>query len=274
MKDLICGCFNNYRPESLALIVNSIEMSGFTGDKLAFIYGNGQNENDSAAYLLSKGWIVERKDQFTKLIVVCRFREMANYLASHLGKYRYIISVDMGDVYFQSNPTDFLNVHMPVGKHILVGSEGLYYKDETAWGRDNMLQSFPEYGPHMMNEIIMNAGTVAADAVIAIPLFTRVFEMSMLSPVGNPDQAALNIVLRRDFPTETFFSTMKDGWAIQFGTIGPNKHSYFGHALLERNYSIKDGYVYNEVGNKFCIVHQYNWMPGMFDQIKGNYNVK
>jgi hypothetical protein len=271
MKDLIVGCFNRFSVGALQPWANSIERCGFTGDKLVIVYGHEKNEEEAVKHFHNRSWLVKHMDTFTKLIVVCRFRDIADFLSQNEGKYRYVISTDAGDVVFQSNPSVFLEENMQ-GKEILVGSECIRYKDETSWGCKNLYQSFPIEAPYVVNHVIMNAGTIAATAQMAIPLFRRIFEMSMNSPVGNPDQAALNVCLRLYDADKTRFMDMADGWAMQLNTVAnPDLLRVFGSSLTEREFYFRDGLGYVAGNVKAVIVHQYNHVPGLWEEMKRHY---
>lgn len=266
-KDLIIGCFNRYDSDHLKPWVNSIKKSGFSGDCLAIIYGN---ENKSEDYLKNNGFIIRKVQDYSKSIVVDRFNDMSSYLQSVSEKYRYIISTDVGDVVFQTNPSIFLESRL-VDKNILVGSECVLYKDET-WGRDNMLSSYPEKAISMMNKVIYNAGTIAVKSETAVNFFKDIYNLSMTTEVSNPDQAAMNILIQSKYFNETYFSSLKDGWAIQCGTVAdPIKLMQYGHLLIENKFAFFDGICYNEDNKKTCLVHQYNRVPNIYFSVRKNY---
>lgn len=269
--DLIVGCFNRYSPSALKPWVESIAKSGFAGHKLALIYGTGDTEKASAEYLTKHGFEVVVKESFTKSIVVDRFRDIASYLSTHLGVYDNVISTDVGDVVFQTNPSEFLASRLIGDKQILVGSECVKYKDET-WGIENMRMSFPNYASMMMEKVIYNAGTVAVKATTAIPFFMDIFNLSMTTSVYNPDQAALNLLIQTKYNSSTYFSSMEDGWSIQCGTVtDPVRLGEYGSLLLEKEHEFIDGIGYNRLNNRVCLVHQYNRVPWLVDTIKNLY---
>jgi hypothetical protein len=269
--DIIVGCFNRYSPSALKPWVQSIAKSGFSGHKLALIYGNGEAEKSSAEYLTKHGFEVVAKESFLKSIVVDRFRDIASYLSSHVGVYDNVISTDVGDVVFQTNPSEFLATRLIGDKQILVGSECVRYKDET-WGRENMRMSFPNYSSMMMDKVIYNAGTVAVKSTTAIQFFTDIFNLSMATPVYNPDQAALNLLIQTKYHDNTYFSSMEDGWSIQCGTVtDPTRLAEYGSLLVENEHKFVDGVGYNRLGNRVCLVHQYNRVPLLVDVVKNLY---
>lgn len=270
MKDIIIGCFNSYLPENIKPWVNSIKKSGFNGDLLAIIYGNGSAEQQSSAYLKNNEFQVVSIPNFTKSIVVDRFRDMAIYLHKNRAKYRYVIATDVGDIVFQTNPSKFLESNL-TDKDILVGSECVFYRDET-WGRQNMRMSYPAQADMMMDKLIYNAGSIAAKVDAAIDLFVDIYNMSITTSVYNPDQAAMNILVHTKYIDKTNLCSMKQGWSIQCGTVAdPNRLKEYGHLLTENEFRFDAGVGYNVSGDKVCLVHQYNRVPNLVDTVRSLY---
>jgi hypothetical protein len=132
--------------------------------------------------------------------------------------------------------------------------------------------SYPQYADGMMDKPIFNAGSIAAKADVAINLFADIYNMSMSTPVYNPDQAAMNVLVHSKYNDRTYFSTMKDGWSIQCGTVAdPSRLKEYGDLLLEKQFNFVDGIGYNESGDKVCLVHQYNRVPSLVDVVKSLY---
>jgi hypothetical protein len=270
VKDIIIGCFNSYRPTQLQPWVNSIARSGFTGHCLAIIYGTTPAEVESMQYLQSEGFEVLSIPHFSKSIVVDRFKDAALYLHANRGKYRYVIATDVGDVVFQTNPSEFLETRLQ-DKDLLVGSECILYKDET-WGRQNIRMSYPSHADMMMDKVIYNAGSLAGKADVVTDLFVDIYNMSIETPVYNPDQAAMNVLVQTKYKDRTYFSSMKDGWSIQCGTVAdPNRLSEYGNLLLETKFEFVDVVGYNENDLKVCLIHQYNRVPTLNEKIKSKY---
>ena len=71
---------------------------------------------------------------------MARFLSIYDFLKNTWQNYNHIVTTDVKDVYFQTNPFEALKGHK-----LVVATEGLKYKDEP-WGRDNLLQS---YGPYV-----------------------------------------------------------------------------------------------------------------------------
>jgi hypothetical protein len=257
MKDLIVGAFLGYLPPSLVPWVNSIRRSGFSGDKLALVYGLDVRADFAADFLQAEGFIVERPGPYPASIVVERFRDIVRFLDAHPGLYRHVIATDVGDVVFQREPSPFLEARLRDGKEILVGSECVRFADQP-WGRDNLLRSFPDEAHAHLDDIIYNAGVIAATAPAARELFAAIYAKSISSPIANPDQAALNLLLQGPFKPRTVFASLADGWALHCGTTlssdaGTELHQLF----VEPAGEIRRGVGYTPAGDPVCILHQY-----------------
>ena len=121
MKDLVIGAITGYNFDAIEPWVNSLERSGFDGDKAMLCYNISF---DVANELSKRGFKVfgfeqneeDRLLEYTKPgfnVVVERFLHMAFVLRELDTKYRYIISTDVKDVIFQ-------RIHLNGSKRMLV----------------------------------------------------------------------------------------------------------------------------------------------------------
>ena len=78
MKYTIVGCITKYGIEQIKPFVESIEQSGFDGDKLMLVYEITQ---DTIDYLTNKGWLLVQSEP-QQHIILQRFRDM--YQVLHL----------------------------------------------------------------------------------------------------------------------------------------------------------------------------------------------
>lgn len=262
MKDLIIGCATRYNFDQLKFWINSINMSGFEGDKVLIIM-----ESDKATVnsIEKAGFKVVALDNDFKYrgpfpVHVERFVHIYNYLSENT--YRYVVTTDVKDVIFQNNPSKFLENNLGENK-ILIGSESLIYKDEP-WGDDNLKRTF---GNFIYNEFcdkeIFNVGTLAGDATYIKDLALNIFLMSINRPIPIVDQAVFNVMMHTE-PWNSVAKKMRSetGWAAQLGTTGdPTKIKFFTPNLLENTPILKGDKVYTSEGNEFCIVHQYDRVP-------------
>ena len=156
--DLVIGFITGYKYPKIKPWVESLLNSGFTGQKMMVTYNIDQ---DLVEQLESLDFIViplTAQGQFN--IVKERFLHTWQFLKTIADKPRYIISTDVADVIFQSNPSEWLEKNLG-DKKICASAESLLYKDE-AWGIHNMKQSFGPIAANYMTEMpIYNAGVTA-----------------------------------------------------------------------------------------------------------------
>ena len=148
MKDIVVGCITGYDFDKIKPWVNSLDTCGFTGTKAMICYNV---DYETTEELVKRGYTIfafkkndevkrfEYKDNFS--IVVERFYHLWYFLKGFKGQYRNIITTDVKDVVFQTNPSLFLERVIKDGKKINVACESIRYKDED-WGDNNLLKSF------------------------------------------------------------------------------------------------------------------------------------
>jgi hypothetical protein len=157
MKDLIIGGSTNYDWSKLKYWVNSINKSGFEGDKVLIIMNC---DKDTVQQVSNAGFSViafQQDDngnlvyQSQLMVHVERFIHIYNTLKAQ--DYRYVITTDVKDVIFQKNPVEWLEQHLPDGssEDLVFSSESIRYKDEP-WGNQNLLETFgPMIHDHFKN---------------------------------------------------------------------------------------------------------------------------
>jgi hypothetical protein len=288
-RDLVVGVMSNYDYRKVEPWVVSLKRSGFKGD-IAMICFNVSHdtlmklENQGVqvyAYNLdSAGNAVFNSP---RAVVVDRFRALYEFsnAANWKERYRFIVTTDVKDVIFQDDPIRFLEHHEPDGKKINVGSECLAYKDEP-WGNENMFNSYPRFVYETMKEkTIYNCGTISGSMAEMHDLFLAIYLLSIGSPVHNPDQAAINILLNmKPWSDITRFCDMQSGYAVQLGTVAdPAKLEAFRPNLLEHKLPAihePSGRVFvsdNDGEDKIipAIVHQYDRIPSWNKIIDAKY---
>jgi hypothetical protein len=181
-------------------------------------------------------------------------------------QYRYIISTDVKDVVFQTNPSEWLESNIG-DKKLNVACESIRYKDED-WGRNNMQLSFgPLIYDRMKDRPIYNAGTISGEFTTMLDFMTNVFLSCGGAPAnvpggGGPDQAAINVLLdMKPYRDITNFAMSEDGYAAQLGTTGPQISAKYGQHLVEPAPIMVDDMVCTSQGKPFAMVHQYDRVP-------------
>jgi hypothetical protein len=287
MKDIVIGAITNYNWDQIKCWVNSLDQSGFNGLKIMLCY----NISYEVAEELSKRnytvFAFKKNDDEKRLeyekgnfnICLDRFLHIWYFLNKLQDKdqYRYIIATDVGDVVFQSNPSEWLEQNIG-NKEINVGSECIQYKNEE-WNKQNMYLSFgPMIYEDMQEKLVYNAGAIAGKFDSFIDLCKTIFLTCGGSPVhvpggGGPDQAALNVLLNtKAYKDITNFAQSRDGWAAQLEIMAnPNKIEKLKDFINEPRLQIQNGEVFTFDNKKYCIVHQYDVVPELSKHIREKY---
>jgi len=273
MKDVVVGAITGYDFDKIKPWVNSLDRSGFDGLKAMICYNVSY---ETVEELTKRGYTIlafgrdEEKKQFVYKenfsIVVDRFLHLWYFLKKFDQEYRYIITTDVKDVIFQTNPSTWLEQNL-FDKQISVGCESLKYIDES-WGNHNLFKSFGPlvYEQHKDN-LIYNAGTISGKFDTMIDLFLNIYMLCngtshQIEGGGGPDQAALNVLLNmKPYKEITKFNMSEDGYAAQLGTTGPQIFNKVKEKLVEKTPIMIDGVVCTSDKKPFCLVHQYDRVP-------------
>ena len=272
MKDLIIGCVTGYNYDQIKPWVVSLNKSGFKGEKIMIVYNASC---DTCAQLEEDGFSIYgfNKNEISKdlvygknfgpQIVVTRFFHIWQLLKQLNEKdYRYVITTDVKDVVFQSDPVLWLEKNLG-DKRLNAASESISYKNES-WSNSNMKAAYGPFLYEFMSEnTIYNAGTISGCFDCVRDLALNVYLASKYGPVHNPDQSAYNIILNLEpYRSITKFTSADEGWACQAGTtVDPAKITKYRSLLNDREPLIKNGIVYTSDGLKYAIVHQYDRVP-------------
>jgi hypothetical protein len=281
MRDMIISAVSEYGYDKLKYWVNSIKMSGFKGeigviafnikdvtiDKLrsegveVYLTTNKRNTNNTG-FLFADG--------LTYQVPMLRHYFYWAVL-SQLKDVRYVISTDISDVVFQSNPSDWLEENLG-DKKLNYGCESLKYKNEP-WGNENVGHCFPHLYQHMKDRPIYNAGSMAGEYTTF-----KDFSLAVSLAINNiqnptPDQAGVNVMLSLEpYNSITKFNDHDTNWACECGTtVDPNKIDSFRPHLLSPEPIFDGEYAYTSKGEKYVMVHQYNRVPEWKEKIERKY---
>lgn len=264
MKDLVIGCVTNYTFDFIKPWVNSLDRCGFSGDKYVICYDVNE---DLILELNSRGYRIIRSRLNGSNIVLTRFIDIWSTFKFHVkDEYRYIISTDVKDVVFQTNPSDWLERNIG-NKKINVACESIKYKDEP-WGNNNFPLSFNQdiYNEYK-NNLIVNAGTISGEFHSFLDLALNLYLICGKSPQyvpggGGPDQAALNLLLGLEpYKSIVNIAMSESGYAAQLGTTGPQVQEHIKNSLVEPTPVLNNNLVCTSMGVPFSIVHQYDRVP-------------
>ena len=231
-NDLIIGGCTNYGINHLKPWVLSInEVCGENVHKVMCVGNASQETRD---WLVEQGFEIFDMLQTDAPIHVARFLSIYEYLRNNFQNYRYVVTTDVKDVYFQYSPFDWLEENLGVCK-LVAGSEGMYYKDEP-WGNENLMQTYGQYVYELFKDnIIYNVGTLGGDAQYVKDLVFNIFTNAVNRPIPIVDQAVYNVLIHtQPFMNVTLFADQVDGWACQAGTtVDPSKIESFRPFLTE-----------------------------------------
>lgn len=292
-KDLIIGGASNYSWDQLKYWVNSIRKSGFTGD--VAIVGTNMNAA-TIKKLTDEGVILSLygKQNANGDIVapqngaphVERFFYLWNFLESTKEEYNNVITTDTRDVIFQSNPSEWLDNNL-ITHFLVASSEGMRYKNEP-WNNTNLIETFgPFFHDKLKEGFIFNVGTIAGDFKLVKGLLSFIFHLSVNRAIPVVDQAVYNFILRQPpYTDDTLFTNNGDGWAIQLGTtlgavksgkgdlgmmFQTNADKY--QEIYEDNQPVvENGIVKTNDGKPYVIVHQYDRVNGLREEIERMYS--
>ena len=254
MKDCVIGGCYGYNYDQIKIWINSINRSGFVGDKVLVLFD------------ASEELVRQVKEQDFKVVQVempsnvaphvMRFAAISDYLSEH--DYRFVVTTDVRDVIFQKNPIPFLDLHLQT-RNLVASSECLRYKDEP-WGNQNLMETF---GPYIYekynNNIIYNVGVLGGRGNFIRDLCLDIAIHSMNRPIKICDQAVFNFMMHSQFyKSNTVLMPMSQGWATHLGTVAdPRKMYFFRPNLLEPEPEFKNNIVSAE-NTEVCFIHQYD----------------
>ena len=265
---IIFGCITKYSPTDIKPYVESIEKSGFRGNKMMLVYDVPQKTID---YLKSFGWDLFGST-LEEHIIIQRFRDAYKLLENFQNE--TIIWTDVKDVIFQKDPTSWIEKNM--NKEILSLSECIKFKDDD-WATVNAGTSFPIEWEWLQNKTSCCAGTIVGKGYALRDLFLEIYHWSKTgsNPDQLADQAAYNILINLNhFKENVQFVKQEEGLATQLGTVLIKKEQ-FGDTLLEPTPIITDDFVItNQKGEVFTIVHQYDRNSQLKQKVAEKYRVE
>ena len=281
MKDLIVGAATNYDWSKLKYWVNSINRSGFEGDKVLILMNC---DKDTVKKISDSGFSIIAFNQDTEgnlsynsnmMVHVERFFHIYQLLKDN--EYRYVITTDVKDVVFQRNPSKWLEENLAEGVEDLVfSSESMRYKDEP-WGNQNLLETFgPQIYEDFKTNTIFNVGVLAGHGFAMKDLMMNIFASCLHRPIKICDQSTFNFLIsQHPYLSTSMYTKSEDGWACQLGTTAdPSKIEQFRPFFLEPSPKMEGDKVLTSQGIEYIIVHQYDRVPEWKKVIEAKYDDK
>jgi hypothetical protein len=280
MKDCIVGCATNYDWSKLKYWVNSINASGFEGDKVLILMNC---DKDTVQKVSDAGFSIIAFNQDDKgnlvyqsqlMVHVERFIHIYKTLKDNL--YRYVITTDVKDVIFQKNPSTWLENNLLDKEQLVFASESIKYKDEP-WGRQNITECYGQgIYEDFKNNTIFNVGVLAGRGYAMRDLVLQLFLNCLNRPIPIVDQAVFNVMIsRHPYLDSSMYTASETGWACQLGTTAdPSKIESFRPYLLEPSPKLEGDKVVTSEGIEYTIVHQYDRVPEWKKVIEEKYDDK
>jgi hypothetical protein len=279
--DCVIGCSTNYDWAKLKYWINSINESGFTGDKVMILMNC---DKETASKVSDAGFDIIAFGQDTKNNLVYNSNMMVHverfyHIYQHLKNkdYRYVITTDVKDVIFQKNPSEWLEINLPEGQADLVfSSESIKYKDEP-WGDQNLRETFgTQIYEDFKDNTIYNVGVLAGRGYAMKDLMMNIFASCLGRPIKICDQSTFNFLIsQHPYLKTSMYTKSEDGWACQLGTTAdPSKIEQFRPFLLEPSPKMVGDKVATSTGIEYTIVHQYDRVPEWRKVIEEKYNDK
>ena len=255
-KDLIIGGCTNYGINQLKPWVLSAKEVAGINNEVVLVVGNATQE--TIEWLKGQYVTVVPMMQVEGIpIHVLRFLSIYEYLHKNWTKYDYVVTTDVKDVYFQTDPFKFL-----VDRKLVIASEGLKYKDEP-WGNENLYQA---YGPYVYDQFkeneIFNVGTFGGQSEYVKDMVFHIFTNAINRPIPICDQAVFNVLINTQPFKDIASKTIQ--WAAELGTImDPSKIEQFRPNLIFSEPVFEDGLLKDCTGFTYPIVHQYDRVPDL-----------
>jgi len=249
MKYTIISSLTNYGVTQIKPFVESINKSGYSGEKLMLVYNVSADEIE---YLNENGWMIVQSEQ-QQHIILQRFRDMYALLWQY--ETDVIIWVDVKDIVFQKDPVEWLEKNMK--KDILAFSESLKFGDEE-WARLNAGTSFPMEWEWLQNKEIHCAGTIVGKKEAIRDLFIDIYRWSLTTsnPQQLADQAAYNILINmHQWKDKVQFVKQQEGFAAQLHLKLKKGDSL---SYTEKLPTIDGSEIKNSNGELYTLVHQYD----------------
>ena len=244
MKDLVISAIANYLPEKIKIYVESLNDSGFEGDKIMICYNLPQ---ETIEYLSSKGWEcygaeLQGHPHMKRLI------DMWWFLQNDERKWNRIITTDVRDIVWQTNPSNWLSDNL--NSEIIVASECIKNQDEP-WAHKNIHEGYgPIFWDLIKENIVANVGVIAGKYQSVKDLLQLVWLVSQAGDTRHfTDQSALNLIINNSLLSNKI--QLNSDFALQVDTL--TKDTRFE----KKTYSIENEIVMNgEI--PYVLVHQYD----------------
>jgi len=205
---------------------------------------------------LNKEPVILKKCVRNGHVVTIRFRDIYNFLKNN--KYDQVLSIDSGDVIFQSDINHLFNENKNTFRAFCEKKAFLNFNNVFLKGYFDS-KNIKNMKPILKNRFPINGGVILSSANKFKQLAKEIFTLVKNKTTYGPDQVAMNYVLYRDG-----FKELSE----EYNTILCSSHNFY----------IKKGIFYLSDGKKVQIVHNaggYSYFRGVNNFGYGpNYNTE
>ena len=273
-KNLIIGCINYYSWDTIKFWINSIKYNNINADiclvvmncdsltvkqlvdnNVIVVPTGGQKDNLQCTDINNSS-----ADTYSN-----RFFYISKYI--DIEKYEYVITTDVRDVIFQSDPFVWLKDNLKT-KEIVFVSENVRIKDEP-WHQNVIEKTF---GKHILKQMMeyeaYNVGVIAGKAKIVKNICLEIYAYSVKNKFIPSDQSVFNFIIRSDYYKEkSYFSNTEDSWAIMLKAVQDHQD-----ILINKVDKKLNGIVENNNDEQYCITHQWDRVDSLKDYIYMTYS--
>lgn len=211
MKDLVISAIANYLPEKIRIYVESLNDSGFDGDKIMICYNL---PSETIEYLTSKGWECYGGDlvghpHMKRLIDIWWF------LQNDKREWNHIITTDVRDIVWQLNPSEWLKENLKT--EVLCASECVTYENEP-WGHKNIHEGYGSmFWEWIKPHTIGNVGVITGKYKSIKDLLMLNWLVSQSGDIRHfTDQSSFNFIIANNLVKDKV--DINSDFALQVGT--------------------------------------------------------
>jgi hypothetical protein len=211
MKDLVISAIANYLPEKIKIYVESLNDCGYDGDKVMICYNI---PTETIEYLSSFGWEcygaeLQGHPHMKRLV------DMWWFLQNDEREWNHIITTDVRDIVWQTNPSDWLKLTNK--NKIVCASECVTYENEP-WGHKNIHEGYgPMFWDWVKENTIGNVGVIAGKSKLVKDLLMLNWLVSQSGDVRHfTDQSSFNFVIHNELIKDKV--DINSDFALQVGT--------------------------------------------------------
>lgn len=257
-KVLIGYIWNVKNPETLGAYMKSAMMfSAYEFDVWLCIPDQNLDQH-LVEQIKSHGVNVYIHKSSNKCLYVDRFMCYKEFLVNH-PQYKTVLHTDVSDVFFQSNPFEFLK------DDLVIVSEGVAIGEEP-WNSVTIKQMYPMHiFEKIKSEQILCSGVIGGSR----ENFINLCELLEKEVRGNPLLLTLDGADQPIIQKLIYNDNLKIKIHHQSEGLACHLHVVKHHPEKLKNFVKIDGNrVYTENGKKFAIVHQYNRFSEMYTNIQ------